>query len=68
MEVVSQQAKREGICNWLDVFPIQIHEMGVVALLDENILAIIAAIVDVVIGVVEERGRTTHFCTIPCSM
>ena len=60
MEVISQKAKREGICNWLDVFRVQIHEVGVITFLDENILAIVAAIVDVVIGVVEERGRTTH--------
>ena len=34
--------------------------MGVIAFLDENILAIVTAIVDVVVGVIEKRRRTGH--------
>ena len=60
MKMISQQAKRERVRDGLDVFRVQIHEVGVVAFLDENILAIVAAIVDVVVGVVEKRGRAGH--------
>ena len=60
MKVISQQGISKGIRDWFDVFRVQIHEVGVVAFLDENILAIRAAIVDVIVGIVEERGRTGH--------
>ncbi len=42
------------------MFGVQIQEVGVIAFLNEYILAIRAAIVDVIVGVVEERRWTGH--------
>lgn len=60
MKVVSQQTIRECVGDRLDVFCIQIQEILVIALLNENILAVVAAVVDVVVSIVEQRGRAGH--------
>ena len=52
MEMITQQAICERVGNRIDVLEVQVHEMFVIAFLDEDILTIVAAIVDVVIGVV----------------
>jgi hypothetical protein len=63
MEMVSKQAIRKCFSDWLDVFGVQIHEVSVIAFLYKNILAVVAAIVDMVIGVVEQRGWAGHGCS-----
>jgi len=47
--MVAEQAIGKSIGDGRDVFAVELHEVVVVAVLAENILAVIAAIVDVVI-------------------
>ena len=60
MEMVPQQAVRKGFRDGIDVFEMQIQKMLVIALLDENIFTVGTAIVDMIIGIVEKRGRAGH--------
>ncbi len=57
MEMTSQQTIGEGLGDGVDIFEIQIHELFIIAFPNKNILAVVAAVVDVVIGVVEQWGR-----------
>lgn len=65
MKMISEQAIRKGFRDRINVFGVQIHKVGVVAFLNKNILAVVAAIVDVVVGVVEQRRRAGHVAC-PC--
>jgi hypothetical protein len=64
MKMISKQAVGKGIGNWLDVFGIQIHEVSVIAFLEKDILAVVAAIVDVIVGLKKQRRRTCHMNTL----
>ena len=48
MEVISHQAERIRVCNWIDVSPPQFHEVGVIPLLEKDVLVVIPAIEDVI--------------------
>ena len=45
--MIAQQTIGIGLRNRFDIFEIQVHEMGVISFLDENILVVVAAIVDI---------------------
>ena len=60
MKMISNRAIRKSIRNRDDVPLIQSQEIRVISFLNKNILAIRAAIVDVVISIVEQRGWTGH--------
>jgi hypothetical protein len=60
MKMISQQAVGKSIRNGNNMFFVQFQEILVVAFLNENILAIRAAVVDVIIGIVEQRGGAGH--------
>ena len=60
MEMVPQQAVGERIRDRLDVPSVQVHEVGVIALFDKNILAVDSAIVDVIVSVEEEWSGAAH--------
>jgi hypothetical protein len=53
MEMISEKAIGERLGDGINVLEVQIHEMFVIAFLNENILAVVAAIVNVVTRVVE---------------
>jgi hypothetical protein len=48
MEMVSQETVGESICDLLNVFRIEIHEIAVVVFFDEDILTVITTVIDVV--------------------
>jgi hypothetical protein len=55
--VVFEQAVCVGVCNWSDVPGVKIHEVRVVAFFQKEVLAIVAAIVDMVVeALLERRG------------
>lgn len=53
MKMISQQTISKRICDGRDVLFIQLHEVIIIAFLDEDILAVVAAIIDVIVGVVQ---------------
>ena len=63
--MVSQHAISKQIRHWQKMFLVQLQEQIVIPLLKENIFTMIClanhtAIVDVIIGIVEEWGRAGH--------
>ena len=48
VKVIFEQAIGICLCRWLDVLDIQLQEIAIVVLLHKNILAVGAAIVDVI--------------------
>ena len=63
MKMVSQQAIGEGIGDGFDIFGVQLHEVGVVALFAEDVFAVVAAVVDVVGAFVLQWERLGHGCS-----
>ena len=55
MEMISEQAICKGFRNRINVFGVQIHEVGVIAFLNKNILTVVAAIIDVIVGIKKQR-------------
>ena len=55
MKVVGQQAVCVGFSHRLNIFGIELQKVGVVAPLDKQIFAVVAAIVDVVNTAVPQR-------------
>jgi hypothetical protein len=55
MEMVSKQTISERFGNRIDVFAVQIKEVFVIAFLDEYVFPVIAPVVNMVVGVIEER-------------
>jgi hypothetical protein len=53
MEMISQQTIREGFRDGFNILEMQVQEIFVVTLLNKNILTVVSAIVDVIIGIVE---------------
>jgi len=53
MKMISQQAICIGVCDWFNVFRIQIHEVRVITFMHEDILTVVAAIEDVITGVIQ---------------
>jgi hypothetical protein len=51
--VIPKQAVRKQICDRLEILFEQSHEQIIVSFFQENILAVHAAVIDVVVGVVE---------------
>jgi hypothetical protein len=51
--MVFQQAIRERLSNGFDVFSIELQEIVIIALLEKDVLAVGAAIVDMVISIEE---------------
>ena len=49
MEVIWHQAVSIGFRNRQNMFSVKAHEVGIIALLNKEILAVIAAVVNVVI-------------------
>ena len=56
VKVVTQQAIGVGVGDGPDVLGVELEEMAVVAIFAEEVLAVVAAVVDVIVGVVFERG------------
>jgi hypothetical protein len=52
--MIPQHAIAKQVTNRLDVFGEQVQEMFVIPFFDKNILTVHAAVVDVIIGVVEQ--------------
>jgi len=48
MKVISQETICPCFGDWTDMFPPQVHEVGIVSFLGKYILAIITTIVDVI--------------------
>ncbi len=60
MKMVSQQTVCKSLSDGFDILEMQVQEMLVVPFLNKDILAVIAAIVDVITGIVAKRWRTGH--------
>lgn len=60
MEMISQQTIREQVRHRRQILLAEIEEMFVISCFNKDILVVDAAIVDMVIGVVEKGGRAGH--------
>ena len=61
MKMILQQAKRKRLRHRFDVLEVELQEVAIVALFDEDILAVGAAIEDVIVHAGFERGWTGHW-------
>jgi hypothetical protein len=52
--MVAHQAKSERIGNWLNMQSIELQKIGIVSLLDEDILTVVAAGKDVIVPCVKK--------------
>ena len=59
VEVVGQQAVGVGFGDGQDVFGVEVEEVGVVSWFDEQVFAVVAAVVDVV-GLAEAEWLDGH--------
>jgi hypothetical protein len=57
VEMILQETVRVGLCNLRRMLPPQFHEIGVIPLLEENVLMVVSTIVDVIEGPEYERRR-----------
>ncbi len=57
VKVIAQQAIGKCPRDRLDVFQVELQKVAIVALFDENVLAIVAAIIDVIVQAVLKRNR-----------
>src|SRR5262249_51532738 len=60
MKVILEQAISVGVGDRRDVAGVQPEEMAVVTLLKEQVLAVVAAVVDVIVAAGLERNRFGH--------
>ncbi len=60
MEVIPQQTVGVGIGDWRNMLGVELQEVAIIARLNEYVLPIVAAIVDVEVLVVFERGWRCH--------
>ena len=60
VKVIAHQAVGEGIGDWLDVVSVELEKVGIVALFDKDVFAIVAAIVNVIVFAVLKRNRLWH--------
>ena len=60
MEMISEQAIRKGFSNGINILEIQFQEMLVIALLNKNILTVVATIIDVIVSIEKQGWRTCH--------
>ena len=60
VKVVAHQAVGEGVGDWLDVVSVELEKVGIVALFDKDVFAIVAAIVDVIVFAVFKRDGLGH--------
>jgi hypothetical protein len=60
MKMIPKQAIRRSLCNGICVSPPEFHEIGIVLLLDKNVFAVIATIVNMVILSKFKGSGVTH--------
>ena len=65
MKVVAQQAVGVGIGHGQDVVGVEFEKVAVVAFFEEDVLAVVAAVKDVIVLVVLERDGLGHGVS-PC--
>ena len=58
--MVPQQTISKDLRNGLDVLEKEVKEMIVIPFLNEDILTVVAAVVDVIVGIETQRGRACH--------
>ena len=58
--MVAQQSVGKRVGDGLDVFDVQAEKVGIVALFDKDVFAIVAAIVDVIVFAVFKWSRLRH--------
>jgi hypothetical protein len=60
VEVVAQEAVGEGVRYWRDIMGVEAEEVGVVAGLQKEVLAVVAPVIDMVDTMIEKGFGSCH--------